>query len=332
MAATRWRDGTSGQHVEYDQRPDVFRGTVRYASVHAHLGRTGSRRDDMESLAYTLVFLLRGRLPWQGYQGDNKGFLVCKKKMATSPEMLCCFCPMPFKQFLEIVVNMKFDEEPNYGKLVSLFDGILGPNPAVRPINTDGAQKVGQKRGRMSVEEEEDDQPKKKIRLGMPATQWITVYNARRPMKQRYGMLKNRENRYSLHVTILPLQSQLLFLFQVWFIQSLATTRTIEIFGQKSLIQLSECDVYVVRVMISNCAVLSANLYLFLSEINSFPLFLPKLFLLRSSVDFFVAGTPDFSDCVYLGKCHIGSAIQLDFVSLFVSNIPRFQGSNCWNF
>jgi hypothetical protein len=43
----------------------------------------------------------------------------------------------------------------------------------------------------MSIEEEEDDQPKKKIRLGMPATQWITVYNARRPMKQRYGCLLN---------------------------------------------------------------------------------------------------------------------------------------------
>ena len=44
---------------------------MRYASVHAHLGRTGSRRDDLESLAYTLVFLLRGRLPWQGYQVRN---------------------------------------------------------------------------------------------------------------------------------------------------------------------------------------------------------------------------------------------------------------------
>ncbi|KAH9761282.1 protein kinase domain-containing protein [Citrus sinensis] len=188
--ATRWRDSSTGQHVEYDQRPDVFRGTVRYASVHAHLGRTGSRRDDLESLAYTLIFLLRGRLPWQGYQGENKGFLVCKKKMATSPETLCCFCPQPFRLFVEYVVNLKFDEEPNYAKYISLFDGIVGPNPDIRPINTDGAQKliyqVGHKRGRLTMEEEEDEQPKKKVRMGMPATQWISVYNARRPMKQRY--------------------------------------------------------------------------------------------------------------------------------------------------
>ncbi|KAJ7965924.1 putative Casein kinase [Quillaja saponaria] len=157
--ATKWRDSSTGLHVDYDQRPDVFRGTVRYASVHAHLGRTGSRRDDLESLAYTLIFLLRGRLPWQGYQGENKGFLVCKKKMATSPETLCCACPQPFRQFVE-------------------------------PINTDGAQKlicqVGHKRGRLTMEEEDDEQPKKKVRMGMPATQWISVYNARRPMKQRY--------------------------------------------------------------------------------------------------------------------------------------------------
>ena len=85
-------------HVEYDQRPDVFRGTVRYASVHAHLGRTASRRDDLESLAYTLLFLLKGRLPWQGYQGDNKGFLVCKKKMATSADMLCRYTHQAFRQ------------------------------------------------------------------------------------------------------------------------------------------------------------------------------------------------------------------------------------------
>lgn len=45
---------------------------------------------------------------------------------------------------------------------------------------------VGQKRGRESEELLDDSQaPKKKVRLGLPATQWITVYNAHRPMKQR---------------------------------------------------------------------------------------------------------------------------------------------------
>lgn len=195
--ASKWRE-SHGHHVDYDQRPDIFRGTIRYASVHAHLGRTGSRRDDLESLAYTLIFLIRGRLPWQGYQGDTKSFLVCKKKMAVSPELLCCFCPAPFKQFLEIVTNMKFDEEPNYAKLISLFDGLIEA-PASRPIRIDGALKVGQKRGRLLANLEEDEQPKKKVRLGSPAAQWISVYNARRPMKQRYHY-NVADSRLSQHV------------------------------------------------------------------------------------------------------------------------------------
>ncbi|GJM94850.1 hypothetical protein PR202_ga11532 [Eleusine coracana subsp. coracana] len=130
--ATRWKEPGTGEHVEYDQRPDVFRGTVRYASVHAHLGRIGSRRDDLESLAYTLIFLLRGRLPWQGYQ------LIYQ---------------------------------------------------------------VGQKRGRFMMEEDDDEQPKKKIRMGMPATQWISVYNARRPMKQRYHYNVAADTRIAQHIS-----------------------------------------------------------------------------------------------------------------------------------
>ncbi|XAR53322.1 Non-specific serine/threonine protein kinase [Bertholletia excelsa] len=184
--ASRWRDSSSGGHVDYDQKPDVFRGTVRYASVHAHLGRTGSRRDDLESLAYTLIFLLKGKLPWQGFVGENKGFLVCKKKMGTPPEMLCCLCPPPFQQFLEMVTNMKFDEEPNYLKLISLFEDSIGSNASLRPIRIDGALKVGQKRERLLVDLEDGVQPRKKIRLGTPATQWISVYNSRSSMKQRY--------------------------------------------------------------------------------------------------------------------------------------------------
>ncbi|XP_076900049.1 casein kinase 1-like protein HD16 isoform X2 [Bidens hawaiensis] len=197
--APKWRESSSNMHVEYDQRPDIFRGTIRYASVHAHLGRTGSRRDDLESLAYTLIFLIKGRLPWQGYQGNNKSFLLCKKKMATSPELMCCFCPAPFKQFLEAVTNMKFDEEPNYAKLISFFDSLIEPVTSLRPIRIDGALKVGQKRGRLLINLEEDEQPKKKVRVGSPASQWVSVYNARRPMKQRYHY-DVADSRLSQHV------------------------------------------------------------------------------------------------------------------------------------
>uniref|UniRef100_A0A7I4BP73 Uncharacterized protein n=1 Tax=Physcomitrium patens TaxID=3218 RepID=A0A7I4BP73_PHYPA len=95
-----------------------------------------------------------------------------------------------------MVANMKFDEEPNHGKLVLLFDSILGPNPTVRPINTDGVEKpfvssvpyrLVRREGESDVEEDEDDQPKKKIQLGMPATQWITTFTTLGgQMKQRY--------------------------------------------------------------------------------------------------------------------------------------------------
>ncbi|PWZ30524.1 Casein kinase 1-like protein HD16 [Zea mays] len=149
------------------------RGTIRYASVHAHLGCTGSRRDDLESLAYTLIFLIRGRLPWQGYQvGFNTHVDSTLWYSSGSP-------------FLEIVTNMKFDEEPNYAKLISLFDGLIEA-PASRQIRIDGALKVGQKRGRLVADLEEDEQPKKKVILGSLAAQWISVYNAWWPMKQRY--------------------------------------------------------------------------------------------------------------------------------------------------
>ncbi len=186
--ATRWRDPVCAAHVDYDQRPDVFRGTVRYASVHAHLGRTASRRDDLESLAYTLLFLLKGRLPWQGYQGDNKGFLVCKKKMATCAESLCRYSPPAYRQFMEAVINLKFDEEPKYAAMSALFEPLCGPS-ARRPISTDGAKKVGMKRKATdmgNLEEDDKGAAKKKVRIGIPAQQWITIYNAHRPMKQRY--------------------------------------------------------------------------------------------------------------------------------------------------
>lgn len=180
--ASNFREGNVNHHVEYDQKPDLFRGTVRYASVHAHLGRTASRRDDLESLAYTLIFLLKGRLPWQGYQGDNKSYLVCKKKMSVPGENLCRYAPGAFRLFTEAVVNLKFTETPDYDLYISWFIGLCGPRPT-RPLLA--CTRVGVKRRRQDVEDIHSATARKKSRLGTPTEQWISIYNYQTTMKQR---------------------------------------------------------------------------------------------------------------------------------------------------
>ena len=189
----RWRPTDSVLHLRYDQHPDDFRGTIRYASVHAHLGRTPSRRDDLESLAYTLVFLLSGRLPWQGYQGDNKGYLVARKKMATSAEDLTRLQNNAFRRFAEAVMNLKFDEDPLYAAYIKLFEPLLGSGPMDRPLQVETAMEIGRKRGHAELEElnadgggPEGGPKKRKIRTGIVCSQWITIYNKHKPMKQRY--------------------------------------------------------------------------------------------------------------------------------------------------
>ena len=86
-------------------------------------------------------------------------------------------------------MNLKFDEEPKYESYMALFEPLCGARSS-RPIQTFAPQpKVGQKRGRDPADEiliDSTGAPKKKVRMGLPATQWITVYNAHRPMKQRY--------------------------------------------------------------------------------------------------------------------------------------------------
>jgi len=64
----------------------------RYASVNALSGNEQSRRDDIESLGYLLVYLVKGILPWQGLKGEDrrqKYQRICDCKKNTPVDELC---------------------------------------------------------------------------------------------------------------------------------------------------------------------------------------------------------------------------------------------------
>ena len=99
-------------------------GTTRYASINTHNGIEQSRRDDMECLSYTLIYLAKGELPWQGIQAKNKGDKyekIRKIKENTSIDILCKGLPYPFSRLLTYCKSSKFEDKIGYEQLKVMF-------------------------------------------------------------------------------------------------------------------------------------------------------------------------------------------------------------------
>ncbi|ERM98690.1 hypothetical protein AMTRI_Chr05g66890 [Amborella trichopoda] len=121
--AKRYRDSTTNRHIPYREDKNLT-GTARYASCNTHLGIEQSRRDDLESLGYVLLYFLRGSLPWQGLKAATKKQKyekICEKKLSTPIEVLCKSHPVEFASYLHYCHSLTFDQRPDYGFLKRLF-------------------------------------------------------------------------------------------------------------------------------------------------------------------------------------------------------------------
>lgn len=125
--AKKFYDTRTRKHIPYREDKNLT-GTARYASINAHLGIEQSRRDDMESLGYVLMYFNKGSLPWQGLKANNKKQKyekISEKKMSTNVETLCKNFPSEFAMYLNYCRALRFEEKPDYTYLRQLFRALF---------------------------------------------------------------------------------------------------------------------------------------------------------------------------------------------------------------
>ncbi len=136
--AKKFRDAKTHQHIPYKENKNLT-GTARYASINAHLGIEQSRRDDLEAIGYVLIYFIKGKLPWQGVNAQNKGekyHKIMEKKMSIPVEYLCLGIPCKilfiltlgvaeFATYMHYCRSLRFEDRPDYGFLRKMFKELM---------------------------------------------------------------------------------------------------------------------------------------------------------------------------------------------------------------
>lgn len=116
----KFRD-QNNNHIKFKYDRSIT-GTLKYVSINIHFGLEPSRRDDLESIGYMLVYLYKGCLPWEKIDlkelSDEK---IGELKMCITSKELCKDMPKCFEEYIEYCRNLNFRDIPDYNKLLDLF-------------------------------------------------------------------------------------------------------------------------------------------------------------------------------------------------------------------
>ena len=90
-------------------------GSLTYASLNAHNYTELSYHDDLESLAYMLIYFFQGALDWQKTE-DVKLIIQMKQQVVDNVKI-----PIVLRNFLKRVRLLTFKEMPDYNSLINLL-------------------------------------------------------------------------------------------------------------------------------------------------------------------------------------------------------------------
>ena len=136
----KYRSSRTGKHLKFSYINTLI-GSVFFSSRYAIRGYELSRRDDLESFGYMILYLAKGgNLPWLKYYNKRgidkfkKIDEIAKQKMEISNEKLCAGLPIEFVNYMKYVKNLDFEQDPDYKYLKGLFINILTTNEMRRNI------------------------------------------------------------------------------------------------------------------------------------------------------------------------------------------------------
>ena len=123
----KYRSSKTGKHI-LPKYTGKFNGTLRYASPNSIKGKEPSRRDDLISLGYMLIYLYKKNLPWDLYMPHfeyNMYIRILHLKENDGYGNLFYNLPAEFIEYIKYTKNLKFEESPNYSYMRSLFIKII---------------------------------------------------------------------------------------------------------------------------------------------------------------------------------------------------------------
>ena len=108
------------KHIEMKETRGLI-GSITYASINAHKKCELTRRDDLESLGYMLIYFNLGNLPWREIdfsKNINTNLNVIQLKTEILEDKNVSFI---LKKYMMYVMNIEFQEEPKYELWISEF-------------------------------------------------------------------------------------------------------------------------------------------------------------------------------------------------------------------
>lgn len=125
----KYRNNRKEKYAQRKVGPEVA-GTLDFAPKSWHKRISQSRKDDFESLLYTLAYLQEGKLPWIGMPRRTPRDI---SRIGTVKEHLTCDDLFKgenkkIEPFFDIVWNMTFFERPKYHEIRQVFRKILKNN------------------------------------------------------------------------------------------------------------------------------------------------------------------------------------------------------------